>query len=40
MECVYQSETAGIANGAGKLCVAYPLHAPLNDGHCSLSVLK
>ena len=37
---MYQSETAGIANSAGKLCVANPLHATLNDGHCSWSVQR
>jgi hypothetical protein len=34
--CMYQSETTGIANGAGELSVADPLHTTLNDRHCSL----
>jgi hypothetical protein len=29
----YYSQATGIADGAGKLSVAYPLHATLHNGH-------
>jgi hypothetical protein len=29
----YYSQTSGVADGAGKLGIAYPLHATLHNGH-------
>jgi hypothetical protein len=31
----YYTETTCIANSAGKLCIADPLHSSLHDRHCS-----
>lgn len=34
----HYTKTSCVANSAGKLCVADPLHTALNDGHYQLSV--
>jgi hypothetical protein len=36
----YYTKTSCVADGTGKLGVSHPLHTSLNDGYCSMSVLR